>query len=533
LFSVPEWVVNGVFYQIFPERFRNGDRKNDPDFREPYYKGKTALPKDGKTNEEYYHLVSDWYDVAGLARSPYRTDGRPDYFSFYGGDLEGVRERLSYLKDLGATIVYFNPLHRAKSNHKYDACDWREVDPHFGGNRAFRALADAAHAAGIRIVVDGVFNHTGKCHYAFQDCIEKGKESPYWTWYEWRKWPLPERLAENEKPSDYYDCWWAAGDLPNLNFDLARPNASEQSVTRIADASPNQAVLEEIRATIRFWLGEMGADGFRLDVANEVPAWVWRIFREEVRRVKPDAFVLGELWGDATADLSPLRFDATMNYRFFREPCLRFLARGTIDAEAFDRALAGGRFGYPLPSVLGAMNLLGSHDTERFLTLAGNDSRRLLLAMLFGATYVGVPHIYFGDEIGMEGGGDPDCRRPFDWQKLESPRGAALHDRVRRFLSIRREHPALRTGDFRTLLAEGRIYAYARWNDADRLAVLLNAGGTPATILLDPSALPFPAAKAQDLFPETEVPADDGALCVKLEALSGTILAFPPAASGD
>lgn len=529
LFSVPDWVVDGVFYQIFPERFHNGNKKNDPDFREPYYAGKTSLPEGGKTNGEHYHLVKDWYDISGLSKSPYRTDGRPDYFSFYGGDLEGVLDKLPYLKDLGVTILYFNPLHTGKSNHKYDACHYREVDPRFGGNKAFRKLADAAHEAGMRIVVDGVFNHTGNCHYAFVDCVEKGKDSPYWFWYEWRKWPLPETFAEGEKASDYYDCWWGHGDLPNLNLDLSRPNATEQAATRISEAMPNEPVLEEIRAAVRFWLEEMNADGFRLDVANEVPAWVWRIFREEVRRVKPDGYVIAELWGNAAADLSPLRFDATMNYRYFREPCLAFFARGTLDASVFDRQLAGGRFGYPLPSVLGAMNLLGSHDTERFLTLAGGDTRRLLLASLFAATYVGVPHVYYGDEIGMEGGHDPDCRRPFEWKTLETPRGAAIRERMRDYLAIRRDHPALRRGEFRTLLAEGKVYAYARWTDEERLAVFLNAGGAPVTVIVEPDALPFEAGAAFDLFAGREAAFEEGVLRLPLEPFSGTILRFPKA----
>ncbi|MFH1681157.1 MAG: alpha-amylase family glycosyl hydrolase [Candidatus Eisenbacteria bacterium] len=529
IFAVPDWVIDGVFYQIFPDRFFNGNKKNDPDFREPYYKGKTSLPDGGTKNGEYYHLVKDWYDTAGLAKSPYRTDGRPDYFSFYGGDLEGVREKLTYLKDLGATVLYFNPLHTAKSNHKYDACNYREVDPHFGGDEAFRKLVDAAHEAGIRIVVDGVFNHTGNCHYAFADCREKGKESPYWSWYEWRKWPLPESFAEGEKASDYYDCWWGFGDLPNLNFDLSRPNVTEQTTTRVSEAEPNTQVLDEIRAAVRFWLEELGADGFRLDVANEVPAWVWKIFREEVRRVKPDALVIAELWGNAAGDLSALRFDATMNYRYFRDPCLAFFARGNIDAKTFDRQLAGGRLGYPLPSALAAMNLVGSHDTERFLTLAGGDTRRFLLAALFGATYVGVPHIYYGDEIGMEGGPDPDCRRPFDWRTLETPRGAALRDRVRETLAIRRNHPAFRRGEFRTLLAEKKIYAYARWTEEDRLVVALNSGGAPATVLVDPAALPFEAEGARDLFSGQPVAAEDRLLRLTLEPLSGTILEFPAA----
>lgn len=533
LFAMPDWVVDGVFYQIFPERFRNGNEKNDPDFSEPWYKGKTKLPESGTTNGEHYHLVKDWYDVGALKKSPYRTDGRPDYFSFYGGDLEGVTESLPYLKDLGVTILYFNPLHTAKSNHKYDACDYREVDPHFGGNEAFRALAEAAHEAGIRIVVDGVFNHTGNCHYAFRDCVEKGKESPYWNWYEWKKWPLPDGWSETEKATDYYDCWWGFGDLPNLNFDLARPGPVEHEVRRVSEANPNWPVVEEIRETIRFWLGDLGADGFRLDVANEVPPWFWKLFREEVRKVKADAYVIAELWGDAATELSPLQFDGTMNYKYFRDPALAFFAQSRIDAKTFDLQLAGGRYAYPLPSVLGAMNLLGSHDTERFLTTAGGDRRRLLLATLFSATYVGAPHIYYGDEIGMEGGPDPDCRRPFAWKTMGEPSARATRERIREYLSIRREHPALRRGEYRTLLAEEGAFAFARWRGEDRLAVILNAGRAPAEIALEAAALPFPAETARDLLSGEKTPFEEGAITVRLEPFSGTVLAFPKGVGGD
>ncbi len=527
LFSMPDWVVDGVFYQIFPERFRNGNRQNDPDFSESYYRGKTSLPEGGKTNGEYYHLVRDWSDAEGLTRSPYRTDGRPDYFSFYGGDLEGVTEKLSYLKDLGVTIIYFNPVHRAKSSHKYDACHYREVDPHFGGNAAFRRLTEKAHEAGIRVIVDGVFNHTGDCHYAFRDCLEKGQDSPYWKWYEWRKWPLPDPLPEGAKATDYYDCWWGHGTLPNLNFDLSRPGPREEEANRISEAEPNWPVIEEVMETVRFWLVEMDADGFRLDVAGEVPDWFWRLFREEVRNTKPDAYVIAELWGNAAADLSPLRFDATMNYKYFREPALAFFGRGQIDAPTFDMQLVGGRYGYPVPSVLGAMNLLGSHDTERFLTLAGGDERRLLLAMLFGATYVGVPHIYYGDEIGMQGGPDPDCRRPFPWGTLDEPAKSALRSQVREYLAARRAHPALRRGEFHTLLAEEQIFAFARWTEEDRLVVLLNAGYLPAEITLERGALPFEAGEAEDVLGGRALPFQGEELRIHLEPFAGSVLAFP------
>ena len=526
LFTMPDWVIDGVFYQIFPDRFFNGNPENDPDFTEAYYEGRNELPASGKTHDEYYHLVEDWNDYGDLKVSRYRTDGKPDWFSFYGGDMEGVTKKLPYLKDLGINIIYFNPVHRAKSNHKYDACNYREVDPHFGGNTAFRELVHEAHKIGIRVVVDGVFNHTGNCHYAFEDCLVNGHESPYWNWYEWKKWPLPELFSENNGPINYYECWWGFGDLPNLNFDLSRPNPAEQSVKRIADAKPNWPVVEDVMEAVRFWLGEMGADGFRLDVPNEVPSWVWKLFREEARRVNPDSYIVAELWGNAVADLSPLGFDATMNYKYFREPALGFFARGSLDAKTFDMQLAGGRYGYPLPSVLGSMNLFGSHDTERFLTLAGGDRRKLLLAYLFSATYVGVPHIYYGDEIGMEGARDPDCRRPFHWDEMEDPSRAALREKFSQYFHIRADHKAFRRGEFRTLLADGRVFAYARWDEEEKLAVILNAGNTAAEISLERSSLPFEVESARDLLSGVAQTIDGDKLTVRLEPWTGAVLEF-------
>jgi glycosidase len=199
----------------------------------------------------------------------------------------------------------------------------------------------------------------------------------------------------------------------------------------------------------------------------------------------------------------------------------------------FDLQLAGGRYAYPLPSVLGAMNLLGSHDTERFLTLAGGDRRKLLLATLFGATYVGVPHIYYGDEIGMEGGKDPDCRRPFHWDLIEEPSRKALREEMSRFLAIRRDHPALRTGEFRTLFAEERLFAYARWTEEDRLVVLLNAGHAAADVTLERAALPFPADGARDLLAGHDLPLEEGRMAIRLEPFAGAVLAFPLPAEGD
>jgi hypothetical protein len=176
-FTTPDWVKEGIVYQIFPERFANGNPDNDPDFSEWYYQGLTELPPSGKTNGEYFHFVDDWYDVAGLQKSPYKTDGKPDWNSFYGGDIEGVRANLDYLADLGVTIVYFNPIFESKSNHKYDAVTYQRIDPHFGTNEEFAAFVGECHERGMRVVIDLAINHTGHTHWAFVDAREKGEES--------------------------------------------------------------------------------------------------------------------------------------------------------------------------------------------------------------------------------------------------------------------------------------------------------------------------------------------------------------------
>ena len=268
-FFTPEWAKDGIIYQIFPERFANGDTANDPDFKEPMYQGARQLPDSGKTNGEYFHMVDDWYDSSGLVRSPYRTDGKPDYYSFYGGDIAGIRQKLDYLNDLGITVIYFNPLNQGMSNHKYDPVDYLEIDPHFGNKEEFKAFVKDCHDHGIRIVVDMAFNHTGNWHFAFRDAVENGPKSKYYKWYEFHKWPLP--AARDFNASDYYDCWWGFGLHPNLNFDLNLSNADENNIDDIKDATPNMDVVNYTLKVADVWLGEYDIDGFRLDVPNEVP----------------------------------------------------------------------------------------------------------------------------------------------------------------------------------------------------------------------------------------------------------------------
>ena len=485
VFRTPDWVKDGVFYQIFPERFANGRPDNDPDFSEWYYEGVAELPPSGKTNGEYFHLVDDWYDVAGLVRSPYKTDGKPDWNSFYGGDIEGVRANLDYLQDLGVTIIYFNPIFESKSNHKYDAATYRKVDPHFGTNEEFAAFVSECHERGMRVVIDLAINHTGHTHWAFVDAREKGEESEYWDWYEWKEWPVPGGIGTAPANAlDYYDCWWGFGQMPNLNFDLGRANAEEQSITDIAEASPNWSLVNHLLDVSEYWLVEVGIDGYRLDVAGEVPFWFWELFRERVRSANPDAYILGELWGASPEWVNGRYFDAVMNYKFFRDPVLAFIARGEYGAQEFDRALAPGRLIYADQGVRAMMNLLDSHDTERFLTTVGGDARRLKLAVLFAMTYVGAPAIYYGDEVAMTGAHDPDCRRPFPWNWTEDAGRVEMHDYFRNLARLRTSRQCLTGGDFQTLYAAGAVFAFRRGLGDDHAVVVLNAGEKEATVSL-------------------------------------------------
>ncbi len=489
-FETPDWVKDAVIYQIFPDRFRNGDKTNDPDFSEWYYDGKHSLPASGKTNEEYYHLVDDWYDISGLTKSPYRTDGKPDYFSFYGGDIAGVEQELDYLQGLGVTAIYFNPLFQAKSNHKYDCADYMKLDPHFGTNDQFKAFVQAAHAKGIRVILDIVFNHTGNAHWAFQDAVKNGPRSKTYDWYEFKKWPLPAEFKPNgPKPEDYYYCWWGFGDLPDLNYDLSRANPQENAVRDVSQAQVNIALVNHLMDVTQFWIGDMDADGVRLDVPNEVPFWFWKEFNRKVKSIKPDAYIVGEIWGNASDWVGPTIFDATMNYAYFRDPVIKFLGQGRGTAQEFDRTLATGRNAYPTQAVQVMMNLVGSHDTVRFRQQVGGDVNRVKLADLFAMTYVGAPHIYYGDEIAMMGGADPDCRRPFLWNWKEDPQRVDLHDYVASLARARAGHEALRRGDFTTLAASGPVFAYLRTDGDDRILVALNAGAARADAPIDLDAL--------------------------------------------
>ena len=526
-FYTPDWVKDGIIYQIFTDRFYDGSSDNNPDFSEWYYDGINLPPSNGKLLKkytQYFHFEDDWYDTEGLTKSPFHhpdEEGyQPDYNSFYGGDIKGIRQKLDYLEDLGVTIIYLNPLFEAKSNHKYDAVDYMKLDPHFGTEKDFKEFVRDAHNRGIRIILDVAFNHTGETFLAFQDGMKKGPESKYYDWYEWKKWPIPNPSdGSNFKPSDYYECWWGYGEMPNLNYDLNEINPSENSIKDINLANPNWEVVNYILSVGEYWISDMDIDGFRLDVPNEVPFWFWKLFREKVKSIKPDAYLVGELWSNAVDWVNNDYFDGVMNYAYFKDPVMRFFNTRECSAKDFDRDLKQGLFSYPMQATQVMMNLIDSHDTFRYLESCDGDISRLEMAVLFQMTYVGTPHIWYGDEVGMMGAHDPDCRRPFDWNYTENLKKVGLRDHYKKLIEIRKENSCLRTGSFSTLVADGMVYGYLRSDESSSIAIILNNDTKSHNI-----KIPFGSDNLLDLLSGKSYIVKDGIVEIELSAMSGAIL---------
>jgi len=400
LYDVPDWLVDGVVYQIFPERFANGNPANDPPGVRPW------------------------------------RDDRPAARSFYGGDLEGIIQRLPHLEELGVTVLYLTPAFASPSNHKYDTTDYYRIDPHFGDEATLRELVQQCHARGIRVMLDAVFNHSDFDFFAFRDVRERGRESPYADWFHIHGFPV------RTKPTPNYETF--ANGI--------------SSMPKLRTETP--AVREYLLGVARYWIEACDIDGWRIDVANEVDHAFWRELRRTVRAVKPDAAVVGEIWHDALPWLLGDQFDGVTNYPL-REACLDFFARGRIGADGFAQALVRNLLAYPRPALMGSWNLLGSHDTERFLTACGGDARKAALAAVFTMTWVGAPLVYYGDEIGMEGGNDPDCRRPMSWDR--SRWNEPLFRLYKRLVGLRRGIPALRRGDARIVYADPATNVVAYW----------------------------------------------------------------------
>ncbi len=477
VFEIPQWLKSSVVYQIFPDRFCNGNPDNDQDFSESYYQASNIKPKPGEIlgpNREYFHLVKDWSDISTLKQSPWQEEGIPDWHSFYGGDIEGVVQKLDYLVDTGINLIYFNPLWEAKSNHKYDAAHFKRIDPHFGNEQELKKLVLLAHQKGIRIILDVAFNHSGEAFWAFRDTVEKGPDSPYWHWYDWHKWPLPDPLPPDFQPREYYQCWWGIKDMPDLNYDLSRQHPYENYIRDINNAEVNWDLVNHILDAASWWISDIGMDGFRLDVPDEVPWWFWQLFRERIKGLKPDAWLVGEIWNNARAWIAEQYFDSVMNYAYFKNPVLEFFVQKLCSAKEFKLKIEEGLTAYPAHASRVMMNLLGSHDTLRIRHLAKDNITALKQAIFFQMTFVGIPHIYYGDEIYMDGAKDPDNRRPFNWAWQEDPKAIEMREFYKATIRLRKEHRLLREGEFCFTKSCSRMLVYRRYDEDECLYCGIN-----------------------------------------------------------
>lgn len=404
--SVPDWAKGCIFYQIFPERFQ-----------------KTGPSREG---------LEPW-------------DAAPTRENYLGGNLRGIIDRLPYLSELGVECLYLNPIFEGDFNHKYATTDYYRIDPAFGTKVDLIELVDKAHAANIRVILDGVFNHCGIHFSPFRDLLEKGTDSAYRDWFYPKRFPVEIDAA----------CYECVGDYPYM--------------PRLNGANPD--VRRYVRDVLLYWLGTAHIDGWRFDVADELDRHAVTWWREEVKRLFPNALLLAETWGDASRLLGPDGFDSAMNY-LFRDAMADFFARDAIPAEVLLHRLNGMLMHYPEEIDCAMYNLLGSHDTARFLTETHGEMWRLKLAMAFQMLFPGAPAIYYGDEIGMTGENDPGCRGGMAWDAMD----ADLLDWQKAMIALRKRHPALRRGEYRVLAARGQLFALCRELDGDHVTALFNTG---------------------------------------------------------
>lgn len=443
----PDWFKHAIMYQIFPDRF--------------YRSGSEIIPKKGAV----YHAC--WQDDPCYYKDPDTKEIVA--YDFFGGNLKGIEQKLGYLDDLGIDTIYLNPVFESESNHHYDTGDYKKIDPILGTNEDFHELVQAAKKRGMHIILDGVFSHTGSNsryfnRYGQYDTIGayQAKDSPYYEWYNFRNFP------------NDYECWW--------NFDTL-PDVKETTPSYM------DFIIRDKDSVLHHWMKE-GIAGWRLDVIDELPAEFSQTFFKELKATDPDAVMIGEVWEDASNKvaygiqrqyLCGHEMDSAMNYPF-RDILFDYLL-GHIDAHTAMRRFESLRENYPRENFYAMMNLIGSHDVQRAITLLGEapyydgmpaieQSRyrldsdhynlglgRLLMAALWQMTYPGVPCIYYGDEIAMQGFKDPYNRRPYDWEHGDS----YVQDWYRKMIKLRKEHVALQTGELLPLYADdGDVIAYAR-----------------------------------------------------------------------
>ncbi len=479
-FTTPDWMKNAVVYQIFPDRFFSGEQGNNAKPKiDPDVYGQPVVAKDWSDLPEGYcrAYVGETCDEQALGRD------------FFGGDLLGVYRKLNYLKSLGVTTIYFNPIFKGPSNHMYDTTDYKSIDPYLGNKAQYDLLVSRAKAMGINIILDGVFNHTSSDSLYFDKYSRynttgafESQSSPYYNWYTFTNWP------------ESYNSWWGFDSLPVLT--------EIQAVRDFIYGNTNSVA--------RYWVNQ-GAMGWRLDVAPDKSHDFWQEFRPQVKSANPNAVIVGEIWDDASDWLLGDQFDSSMNYRF-RRALLGFVngdmsdpnqgvIRG-LNAEQFNSALQSLKEDYPTPAFQAMMNLVDSHDTQRILwaltpgernredkelnvaNLTEGKAKLEFLAMI-QMTLPGAPTIYYGDEAGMTGDTDPNSRRPFEWDAMDTN----LLAHYKSLIAIRNQYSFLRTGSFDSLYTnnDDQTYAFGRKDLSGAAVVALNRDSVPHTLSIDVS----------------------------------------------
>ncbi len=418
--TVPSWISDAIFYQIFPDRFFNGDPNNDP----PNVKPWGSLPTSN---------------------------------GFQGGDISGIIQKMDYFVDLGINTLYLNPIFLSSTTHGYNTTDYLKVDPKLGDLALFQKLLKIAHKHQIRIVLDGVFNHCGRGFFAFTDVLENQSESPYKDWFSISRFPID---AYSSGDARDYLGWWKHKSLPKLN-------------------TYNPRVRKYIFDVARYWI-EQGIDGWRLDVPNEIDDdGFWAEFRSIVKSQNPEAYLVGEIWNIDGRWVDDTHFDGLMNYPI-REAILNLLNEKWTIGQFVDR-IQNLIYAYPLENIEAMYNLLGSHDTERLRTVLGNQEK-IKLAILLLFTLPGAPAIYYGDEVGVEGGKDPDCRRAFPWKEKDWIEN--IRTTTKDAIMLRKTYAGLRTSTFENIFTDdtAKILAFSRGEGKEKIMIIVNASQKTSTI---------------------------------------------------
>lgn len=448
----PEWVKDAIFYQIFPDRFARSKRSPE-------------LP--------------------GVQFKPWGTPAAEQ--GYQGGDLYGIIDQLDYLQALGINALYLNPIFSSASNHRYHTFDYFQVDPLLGGNDAFKELLAEAHQRDMKVILDGVFNHASRGFWAFHHILENGPDSPYVDWFHIKDWPLNPYPRHGEEELNYHG-WWDLPALPKFNTD-------------------NPGVRAYLFEVAEYWIRQ-GIDGWRLDVPHEIEDdSFWREFRQRVKAINPEAYIVGEIWDKADHWLQGDQYDAVMNYplgtaalSFFGAQSLRLDYKQNhldyIPETAESMALRANEVlaWYDWSVTQAQLNMLDSHDMPRALWLVQGDKTALMQALAFVLTMPGAPCIYYGTEVGMTGGNDPDCREAFPWHQPEVM-DAAMKVQLTGLCQARHQWAILRRGSVSLSALNDDVLVATRQLGEQRAWVVYNRTDQPLNRTLLSGVVPESAAE--------------------------------------